>query len=60
MIKNFYNKKEIKFEEIFDKNSTKEKVIVSFLIILELVKDSLIDYKESENDKITFFLKELK
>jgi|TARA_B100000131_G_scaffold194085_1_gene186602 segregation and condensation protein A len=60
LIKNFYNKKEIKFEEIFDKNSTKEKVIVSFLIILELVKDSLIDYKESENDKITFFLKELK
>ena len=51
----FQAKNEISFNEIFNENLTRENIILSFLIILELIKEEIIDMKQEINNKITFF-----
>ena len=51
----FQIKNEISFNEIFNENLSRENIILSFLIILELIKEEIIDMKQEINNKITFF-----
>ncbi len=45
----------VEFDKIFCTNNSKEKNIASLLIILELVKDSVIDFNYQDNNEINFF-----
>tara|TARA_B100001248_G_scaffold79784_1_gene57840 strand:+ start:20968 stop:21702 length:735 start_codon:yes stop_codon:yes gene_type:complete len=55
-ILDFFDKLNIvKFDRIFSENNSREKNIASLLIILELVKDSIIDFTYQDNNKINFF-----
>ena len=40
----FQTKRSVKFSEIFGENSSKDNIIVSFLIILEMINDSIVDF----------------
>ena len=45
----------VKFDSIFSVDNSREKNIASLLIILELVKDSIIDFSYRDNNIISFF-----
>ena len=45
----------VEFDKIFCINNSKEKNIASLLIILELVKDSVIDFNYQDSNEIKFF-----
>ena len=45
----------VKFDSIFSIDNSREKNIASLLIILELVKDSIIDFSYRDNNIISFF-----
>ena len=45
----------VEFDKIFCINNSKEKNIASLLIILELVKDSVIDFNYQDSNDINFF-----
>ena len=45
----------VEFDKIFSINNSKEKNIASLLIILELVKDSVIDFNYQDSNEIKFF-----
>tara|TARA_Y100001936_G_C16043909_1_gene653387 strand:- start:388 stop:1131 length:744 start_codon:yes stop_codon:yes gene_type:complete len=52
----FNNQERIKFKDFF-LNLSKENIIVSFLILLELVRESLIDFSGTNENDIEFFIK---
>ena len=49
------NNNRISFSEIFNETLSKENIILSFLIILELIKEEFVDLEQEDNHKITFF-----
>jgi len=58
-IKNLFQiKKKLKFTEIFVENLSKDNIIVSFLIILEMINDSMIDFTGKDIGDLEFFIRE--
>ena len=49
------NNNRIPFSEIFNETLSKENIILSFLIILELIKEEVINFEQEDNHKLTFF-----
>ena len=54
----FQTKRSVKFSEIFGENSSKDNIIVSFLIILEMINDSMIDFTGKDIGDLEFFIRE--
>ena len=54
----FQIKKKLKFTEIFVENLSKDNIIVSFLIILEMINDSMIDFTGKDIGDLEFFIRE--
>ena len=51
----FKSRKNVKFNEIFFEKVNKEFTVLTFLIILELVKDNIIDFSQTQEGLIEFF-----
>ena len=54
----FRAKGNIRFDEIFVKELSRDNVILSFLIILEMVRESIVDFAGNDKKDLEFFLKE--
>lgn len=54
----FRAKGNIRFDEIFVKELPRDNVILSFLIILEMVRESIVDFAGNDKKDLEFFLKE--
>ena len=54
----FRAKGNIRFDEIFVKELSRDNVILSFLIILEMVRESIVDFTGNDKKDLEFFLKE--
>jgi len=54
----FRAKGNIRFDEIFVKDLSRDNVILSFLIILEMVRESIVDFVGNDKKDLEFFVKE--
>ena len=54
----FRAKGNIRFDEIFVKDLSRDNIILSFLIILEMVRESIVDFAGNNKKDLEFFVKE--
>jgi len=54
----FRAKGNIRFDEIFVKDLSRDNVILSFLIILEMIRESIVDFAGNNKKDLEFFVKE--
>ena len=54
----FRAKGNIRFDEIFVKDLSRDNIILSFLIILEMVRESIVDFVGNDKKDLEFFVKE--
>ncbi len=54
----FRAKGNIRFDEIFVKDLSRDNIILSFLIILEMIRESIVDFAGNNKKDLEFFVKE--